>query len=39
LTVVDEFTRERLAINVAGSIRSARVIEMLAQLVSVHADR
>jgi putative transposase len=36
LTVVDEFTRECLAIDVAGSIRSARVIEALAQLVSVH---
>jgi putative transposase len=36
LTIVDEFTRECLAIDVAGSIRSARVIEGLAQLVSVH---
>ena len=36
LTVVDEFTRECLAIDVAGGIRSARVIEVLAQLVSVH---
>jgi putative transposase len=36
LTIVDEFTRECLAIDVAGSIRSARVIEVLAQLVSVH---
>ena len=36
LTVVDEFTRECLAIDVAGSIRSARVIEVVAQLVSVH---
>ena len=36
LTVVDEFTRECLAIDVAGRIRSARVIEVLAQLVSVH---
>ena len=36
LTVVDEFTRECLAIDVAGSIRSARVIEVLSQLVSVH---
>ena len=36
LTIVDEFTREYLAIDVAGSIRSARVIEVLAQLVSVH---
>src|SRR4051812_963199 len=36
LTVVDEFTRECLAIDVAGSIRSPRVIEVLAKLVSVH---
>lgn len=36
LTVVDEWTREALAIDVAGSIRSARVIEVLAKLVSVH---
>jgi putative transposase len=36
LTVIDEFTRECLAIDVAGSIRSGRVIEVLAQLVSVH---
>jgi putative transposase len=36
LTVIDEFTRECLAIDVAGSIRSSRVIEVLAQLVSVH---
>ena len=36
LTILDEFTRECLAIDVAGSIRSARVIEVLAQLVSVH---
>jgi putative transposase len=36
LTVIDEYTRESLAIDVAGSIRSARVIEVLSQLVSVH---
>jgi putative transposase len=36
LTIIDEFTRECLAIDVAGSIRSGRVIEVLAQLVSVH---
>jgi putative transposase len=36
LTVVDEFTRECLAIDVAGSIRSERVIEVLARLISVH---
>jgi putative transposase len=34
LTVVDEFTRECLAIDVAGSIRSRRVIELLAKLIS-----
>lgn len=32
----DEFTRGCLAIDVAGGIRSGRVIEVLAQLVSVH---
>lgn len=36
LTVIDEFTRECLAIDVAGSIRSGRVIEVLSQLISVH---
>jgi putative transposase len=36
LTVIDEYTREALAIDVAGSIRSARVIEVLAKLVSIH---
>jgi putative transposase len=35
LTVIDEFTRESLAIDVAGSIRSGRVIEVLAKLISV----
>lgn len=35
LTVVDEWTRECLAIDVGKSIRSGRVIEVLAQLVSV----
>jgi putative transposase len=34
LTVTDEFTKEGLAIDVDGRIRSARVIEMLARLVS-----
>ncbi len=34
LTVIDEFTRECLAIDVAGSIRSARVIDVLARLIS-----
>lgn len=36
LTVVDEFTHECLAIDVAGSIRSRRVIDVLARLISVH---
>lgn len=36
LTVVDEWTRECLAIDVAGGIRSARVIEVLARVVSLH---
>ena len=36
LTVIDEFTRECLAIDVAGGIRSKRVIEVLSQLISVH---
>ncbi|RTL29899.1 MAG: IS3 family transposase [Burkholderiales bacterium] len=36
LTVVDEYTRECLAIDVAGAIRSKRVIEVLARLVSLH---
>lgn len=35
LTVVDEYTRECLAIDVAGSIRSHRVIEVLSQLMSI----
>ena len=34
LTVIDEFTRECLAIDVAGSIRSQHVIEVLARLIS-----
>ena len=34
LTVIDEYTREALAIDVAGSIRSRRVIEVLSKLVS-----
>jgi putative transposase len=36
LTVVDEFTRMSLAIDVAGSIRSGRVVAVLSQLISVH---
>jgi putative transposase len=36
LTVVDEYTRECLAIDVGRNIRSGRVIEVLARLVSVH---
>ena len=34
LTVIDEFTRECLAIDVAGSIRSTRVIEVLSRSIS-----
>jgi len=36
LTIIDEYTRECLAIDVAGSIRSGRVIEVLSKLVTVH---
>lgn len=36
LTVVDEFTHECLAIDLADSIRSARVIEVLSRMMSVH---
>ncbi len=34
LSVIDEYTRECLAIDVAGSIRSGRVIEVLSRLAS-----
>ena len=36
LTVVDEYTREWLAIDVKGSIRSRQVIEVLSRLVCAH---
>lgn len=36
LTVIDEYTRECLAIDVAGSIRSRRVVEVLTRLVSLY---
>ena len=36
LTVVDEFTRECLVVDVATSIRSKRVIEVLSRWVSLH---
>lgn len=36
LTVIDEYTRECLAIDIAGSIRCARVVEILSQRVSMH---
>jgi putative transposase len=36
LTVVDEWTRESLAIEVSGSIRSRHVIDVLGRLVSTH---
>ncbi len=35
LTVIDEYTRECFAIDVAGSLRSSRVIEVLTKLISV----
>lgn len=34
LTIIDEWTREALAIDVAGRLRSGRVIEVLSRLVS-----
>lgn len=36
LTVVDEWTRECLAIDVASSLRARRVVDVLARLASVH---
>jgi len=36
LTVVDEYTHEALAIDVARTIRSARVIDVLAKLITIH---
>jgi putative transposase len=36
LTVIDEWTRVALDIDVQGSIRSGRVIEVLARLISLH---
>ncbi len=36
LTVVDEYTPKCLAIDVAGAIRSKRVIEVLSRLVGLH---
>ena len=36
LTVIDEWTRVSLAIDVAGSIRGKRLVEVLSKLVSVH---
>jgi putative transposase len=39
LTIIDEYTRERLVIDVAGRVRSGRVIEVLAKLVSHHGAR
>ena len=38
LTVVDEWTRECLAIEVEGRINSPRVIEVLARLMSAHGQ-
>lgn len=39
LTEIDEFTREALAIDVAGRIGSTRVKEVLAKLIGVHGVR
>ena len=36
LTVVEEYTRECLAINVGGAIRSSQVIEILSKLMRIH---
>ena len=36
LTVIDEYTRECLAIDVSGAIRSSRVIDVLSRLMRVH---
>ena len=36
LTVIDEYTRECLAIEVASVIRSQQVIDVLARLISIH---
>jgi putative transposase len=36
LTVVDEYTRECLAIDVNGAIRSSRVIDVLSRLMRIH---
>ena len=36
LTVIDEYTRECLAIHVAGSLRSRHVIDVLSRLVSIY---
>ncbi len=36
LTIVDEHSRECLTIDVAGGIRSGRVIEVLTRLISLH---
>lgn len=38
LTVIDEWTRECLAIDVAGSIRAGRVVEVLSKLVSARGE-
>ena len=36
LTVIDEYTRECLAIDVSGAIRSSRVIDVLSRLMRIH---
>ena len=35
LTVIDEYTKECLAIDVSGSIRSSRVVDVLSRLIAV----
>lgn len=36
LTIIDEYTRECLAIDVSGTIRSSRVIDVLSKLMRIH---
>ena len=38
LTIIGEFTRKSLAIDVGGSIRSRRVIDVLARLISLRGS-
>jgi hypothetical protein len=34
LTLIDEFTKESLAIDVAGTIRSTRVVKVLKEVIA-----